>query len=247
MLTPEQQRARAKAQWTPEARAKASAAAKARHAAKRGASPSPSSNGSASFSPGVPRPLPAPTTAPTSASEPLLERLLSKLETLAPTMAEETRSSLPELPDDNDEREAALRPARWPARVPVTATDELLQVFGLRGLSDPETEQGLDAWAALFWQWGLYKDGRVLVALWLFGVAAPRVGDAVAARRARKKALEAGAAPELAAEISATVLAGGNRKPATVPSNGAAKREAPSLGASDFYAPRPAPPTTAAP
>lgn len=160
-------------QWTPEARAAASARAKARRQSPNPSSPSePSSDSARSSLPPTLPPAPA-TGAPSGSGEALLESLLSRMKA-ATTPEETTSKALPELPDDDAEREAALRPARWPARIPVVAFNETFKLLGLEELSDEEKEEGLNAFAVLFWQWGLFRDGRVLVALWLFGIGVPR-------------------------------------------------------------------------
>jgi hypothetical protein len=91
---------------------------------------------------------------------------------------EETKAKTPELPDDIDEREAMLRPARYPARVPIMGTNELFKVLGLAELSEEERQEGIEAFSVLFFQWGLYRDGRVLVALWMLGIMIPRATSA---------------------------------------------------------------------
>lgn len=176
----------AKRQWTPEARAAASQRAKAR-VGKSPSSASAPSSGSATSS--LPPTLPpvATTSGPQGSGEALLESLLERLKGTVTTETETTSNALPELPDDDAEREAALRPARWPARIPVVAFDETFQLLGLESLSQQERDEGLNAFAVLFWQWGLFRDGRVLVALWLFGVATPRATAAFLAWRMAKR------------------------------------------------------------
>jgi hypothetical protein len=189
-MTPEAKeklRAKAKAQWTPEARKAQSErlkAVKAKGAGKPSSSPPSQSSPGSSLPPVLP-PTATPETSQASAQT-LFESLLKKIqETTTPTT--EPTDERPELPDDNAEREAALRPARWPARVPVVAVNEVCRVLKLDELSDAEREEGINAWAVLFWQWGLFKDGRVLVFLWLFGIAAPRATSAMLAAQERKK------------------------------------------------------------
>jgi hypothetical protein len=180
----EKRREAAKAQWTPEAREAARQRAKARGSKSQSPS-SGSAPSSDSASSSVPPTLPPAVSAAQSGSgQQLLETLLEKLKaTTTPT--EET--SRPELPDDDAEREAALRPARWPARIPVVAFNETCRLLGLAELSEEEREEGINAFSVLFWQWGLFKDGRVLVALWMFGVAVPRATSAFMLYREREK------------------------------------------------------------
>lgn len=119
-----------------------------------------------------------------------METLLSKLSSMSPTTTEKTTKALPELPEEEADREAALRPARWPARIPVVAFNEVFKLTGLEELSEAEREEGINAFAVLFWQWGLFKDGRVLVFLWLFGIAMPRGTTALLRWREAQKAKE---------------------------------------------------------
>lgn len=100
---------------------------------------------------------------------------------------EKTPAGLKLLPEDSAELERSLKLARMPARLPVMAFDEAFQAAGIRGLSEQEREEGIHAWSALFWQWGLYRDGRVLVALWVFGVVVPRGIDYYEERRLRRE------------------------------------------------------------
>lgn len=174
-----------KALWTPERRAQASEAAKARKA-----SGSPPSNASTRSS-GSPPVLPPSVNAQQGpGAESLLESLLSKLKEMSPTETKKETSSLPELPEEEADREAALKPARLPARIPVVAFDQVFKLTGLEPLSEGEKEEGINAWAVLFWQWGLFKDGRVLVMLWLMGLAMPRGTTAMLRWREAKKKKE---------------------------------------------------------
>lgn len=177
-----QQRAKLQRHWTPERKAAASEAAKRRLSASL-----PSKN-SASSSASLPPSLP-----PTARAEPeessrvesLLEKLLSR--TTTTEKEKEKEKPLRELPDEDADREAALKPARFPARVPVIAFDETFRSFGLAELSPQEREEGVNAFSVLFWQWGLYRDGRVLVVLWLFAVLVPRMATAIRKRWFEKK------------------------------------------------------------
>lgn len=211
----------------PEARAQLSAKLKAR--AQGQPSPAsrsaPSGNSGASSSPpsqrrsaGPPPSLPrnpTPSQAETATLEAMLARIARRLdgEEEAPDPEGEVppKAERRLLPDDWDEREKALRLAKLPARIPVVAIDEMCRSFGMRPLSDQEREEGLDAWAALFWQLGLFRDGKVLVLLWMFGVATPRFVDWVDERRRKRAGLAPrggqanGADPsrELAAQLAA--------------------------------------------
>lgn len=177
----QQQRAKLQRHWTPERKAAASEAAKKRLSA------SPPSKSSGSSSASLPPSLPPTARAEpeeTSRVESLLEKLLSR--TTKETEKEKT-APLRELPDEDADREAALKPARFPARVPVIAFDETFRSFGLAELSPQEREEGVNAFSVLFWQWGLYRDGRVLVVLWLFAVLVPRMATAIRKRWFEKK------------------------------------------------------------
>lgn len=125
-------------------------------------------------------------------AESLLETLLSKMTELGRGKETEEKSSVSELPDDLGEREALLAPARFPARVPIMGTNELFKVLGLAELSKEEREEGINAFAVLFYQWGLYKDGRVLVGLWMLGVLVPRATEAAVKWGKSKKEKELG-------------------------------------------------------
>lgn len=168
-----------KERWTPEARAAASAKAKA------SASIPSSGSGKSSVPPALP-PSVSSESSPGSA-ETLLQSLLTKVKAMGTKETEEeTKPKTPELPDDPDDREAALRPARYPARVPIMGTNELFKVLGLAELSEEERAEGIEAFSVLFFQWGLYRDGRVLVALWVLGVMIPRATSAALLWRQRK-------------------------------------------------------------
>lgn len=158
----------ARRQWTPEKRAEQSERIRA---AKARASASEPSSGSTPSSVVVPPPLSPAPAASQSSGEALLEKLLSRLTTETTPKAEKTS---PTLPDGDAEREAALRPARWPARTAVVGFNETFRVLGMDELSAEERDEGVNAFAVLFYQWGLFRDGRVLVSLWLFGTLVPR-------------------------------------------------------------------------
>lgn len=178
-----QQRAKLKAQWTPERRRQASEEARRRQS---GSPPSKNSgDSSASLPPSLPPTARAAAPEEESRVESLLEKLLSRTTTEEKA---EKKTAIRELPDEDADREAALKPARFPARVPVIAFDETFKSFGLAELSPQEREEGVNAFSVLFWQWGLYRDGRVLVVLWLFAVMVPRMATAVRKRWFEKKA-----------------------------------------------------------
>lgn len=165
---------------SPEGRQNLSAAMKESWAKRKSASASPpsvSSPPSSAAPPSLPR-------APRSAapSDDAMTRMLGMLEALQKRDEATPLPKRPQLPDDADQRDRALQVARIPARMPVTAIDELFRGFDVRPLSAQEREEGIEAWAALFWYYGL-TDPRLLVLLWMLGVAAPRIGDAVQKKR----------------------------------------------------------------
>lgn len=178
----QQQRQKLKAHWTEERKAAAREAAKKRQS---GSPPSRNSGGSsASLPPSLPPTARAAAPEEESRVESLLEKLLSRM---TKEEKEEKKTAIRELPDEDADREAALKPARFPARVPVIAFDETFRSFGLAELSPQEREEGINAFSVLFWQWGLYRDGRVLVVLWLFAVMVPRMATAIRKRWFEKK------------------------------------------------------------
>ena len=193
-LTPEEQRQRANAQWTPEARAAQSARMKERHAKKKSpASGSPPSKPSRQSS-AAPTPLPSQAERSRLGDE-MFDRMMAQLSQRLEPEQTTTKKTERLLPDDWDEREKCLRLAKLPARIPVEAVDQLCRVFDLLPLSQAEREEGVDAWAALFWQLGLFRNGYVLVALWLFGVAVPRFAEGYALSKQNDERRAKGLAP----------------------------------------------------
>ncbi len=133
-----------------------------------------------------------------SQAEGVLARLMEKLEGRAATeqtTEQATQTETPplkrkRLPTDPDKRRRKLSLARMPARIPVMAFDELCRALDMRPLSKDEREEGIEAWSALFWYYGL-TDPRVLVLMWMFGCAAPRFVDWVEDRRRKRQGLAA--------------------------------------------------------
>lgn len=153
---------------------------KAEVAAREAAKASGTSSAPSSLPPAQKMPRPPPDLR-------TLERAIAALEKIGATEPEKPEAKL--LPEDPDELEKSIRLAKLPARIPVMCVDESFQAFGLRGLTPNEKEEGIHAWAALFWEWGLYRSGKVLVALWTMGVCAPRFIDWYEARQERKKGI----------------------------------------------------------
>lgn len=195
-----------KVEWTPEMRRKQSERMKEVRAKGRPSSTSTPSKGSASSS--VPPVLPP--NGPTSSQG--WERLAEAMK--GTTTA--TRPSLKALPDDRDELLAEIALAKFPARVMVSAVSEVYLTLDFRELTEAEEDEGIHAFACLLWQLGLYKNGLVLVGLWLLGTLAPRMADRYRERKAlregksapqrRERRDEAGA-PDAAREAAKEVKA----------------------------------------
>lgn len=64
--------------------------------------------------------------------------------------------------------------------------------MGMKPLTAPEKDEGTDALAALLYQEGVVFDARIMVGLWLFAVASPRLAD-----KAMRKAAEKDKAAQL--------------------------------------------------
>lgn len=178
--------------WTPEQRAIHSAKMKARKQGPMGAETETAETSN--------QPSPLSSDSPSSSSPPVLPASKKRkpkksfLESLTGTEAETEptlkTSSFRSLPTNPDELERELVLARLPAQIPVVMADELAKALGLSPLSEAEKRQGVEAFACLFWQMGLYNDGRVLVPLWLAGITIPRFIEWTRERTNRAKRIE---------------------------------------------------------
>jgi hypothetical protein len=132
-------------------------------------------------------------TATTAGKKTAVERVKELVRELAKSeeAGEDVPTSKPKkvLAEDPEERDRQLQLGRPLARLPVNAVDGLLELLEVDALSDQEREDGIEAWAALFWFWGL-SDPRVQVLFWGGGLLASRGVKAGVNRRRKSKGLQ---------------------------------------------------------
>jgi hypothetical protein len=83
------------------------------------------------------------------------------------------------LPEDPTERTRAIEEGRVLATPIILGLSSFFKAMGTSPLDPAEMRAGCDAGGMLAYQYGLYLDGRVCFALFIFGVSVPRVTELV--------------------------------------------------------------------
>ena len=96
-------------------------------------------------------------------------------------------------PSDPKERANALLVYRPLVRPVVTGSSSILKSLEVTPLSNDETEDGIEAFSALAYQYGAKIDARIIVLVWLLAILVSRVPEYLELRKKRR--LEAKNAP----------------------------------------------------
>lgn len=92
------------------------------------------------------------------------------------------------LPEDPKEFDEAIRACKTLVRPVMAGLSATLQAAGTDPLDDDEYRGGVEAFAALAYQYGAALDARVMVGLWCVGVTMPRITRAFLEARKAKAA-----------------------------------------------------------